>query len=366
MVNSSEKMKDNRTMDSTESLSSFYLSSRDPVFIIDKKGEFIGVNNAFCQKFGLTKEEILRVNIWEASFLTNKAREKALFRNVSRLIGKETRVYTLDVVDKSGDVFSLEIDTKPYIKDKIVAGEIGIVKNEKKIIHKTENTKVLSESEKIPEKSDGVKRLQSTPEERSMDRGLLKHEIRRITRKWRSNQSELVEKNYEIRWLKNELEKTQQTLKIQKIEFEELKGELRNYKSTLEEKNFNVERIQDELEKTQSDLKEKDKEIKQLKKELEDKFNEKLKTGDEGGEKQFVELSDEELKHHEEQITKLKTELEQKQQEIENKNQEIQTKEEGTQKIQQKLEDKNTNNTTTNRTTTKKQPNNNTKRETRH
>lgn len=132
MFNSSDKMKEDRTMDSTESLASLYLNSHDPVFITDKKGEIIGVNNAFCQKIGRSKEEILRMNIWEASFLTEKARKKALYRNVFRLTGKETPVYTLDVIVKSGDILSLEIDTKPYIKDKRVVGEIGIVKIAKK------------------------------------------------------------------------------------------------------------------------------------------------------------------------------------------------------------------------------------------
>ncbi len=130
MINSSEKMKDNRTMDSTENLSSFYLNNSDLIFSIDKKGEFIGVN------------------IWKTSFFTMKAREEALFRKVSRLIGKERSVYNLDVVVKNKNFFSLEIDTKPYIKNKIVAAEIGIIKNGKKIIHNIKNVKVLSESEK--------------------------------------------------------------------------------------------------------------------------------------------------------------------------------------------------------------------------
>ncbi len=130
MVNSSEKMKDNRTMDSTENLSSFYLNYRDLVFSINKRGEFIWVN------------------IWETSLFTMKTRRKVLFRKVSRLFGKETGVYNLDVVVKNGNVFSLEIDTKPYIKNKIIAGEIGVVKNGKKIIHNIKNVKVLSESEK--------------------------------------------------------------------------------------------------------------------------------------------------------------------------------------------------------------------------
>lgn len=209
MVNSSQKMKEDRTMGSTENLASLYLNSRLPVFIIDRDGKFIDVNNAFCEKIGRTKEEILRLNIEEANFLTKNACEKALLRNVSRLIGKETRVYTLDVIAKSGDVLSLEIDTKPHIKDKRVVGETGIVKNEKKIIHKIENAVLLSEVEKVQKKKFEVKGLRSKPKEKSIGQDLLKHEICRLTGKWRNSQSESVEKSYEIRWLKSELERIQ-------------------------------------------------------------------------------------------------------------------------------------------------------------
>ena len=134
MLNSSDKMKENRTGGIDGDSYSLYLNTIDPVFIINRKGEFTDVNNAFCQKIGRSEEEILGMRIGEASFLTEEARKKAMYRHVSRLIGRETPVYTLDVITKSGFVLSLEIDTKPYVKHGEVAGEIGIVKNAKKII----------------------------------------------------------------------------------------------------------------------------------------------------------------------------------------------------------------------------------------
>ena len=103
------------------------------MFVVNKYGNFIAVNNAFCEIIGLSKEKILGINIGDASFLTKSSRKKARYRNVSRLIGKEVPVYTLDVIIKNGDVLLLEISTKHHIKDKKIAGEISVVKKTKKI-----------------------------------------------------------------------------------------------------------------------------------------------------------------------------------------------------------------------------------------
>jgi len=116
MVDSSDKMRGNRGADLEENIDSFYLNTSNPVFILSRKGEFSEVNNAFCQKIGLSKHEILGTHIGDAVFLTESARKKAMHRHVSRLIGKETPFYTLDAIDRAGDVVTLGIDTKPIVK----------------------------------------------------------------------------------------------------------------------------------------------------------------------------------------------------------------------------------------------------------
>jgi len=55
--------KKNRTADSIKRSFPLYLYSSEPVFIVDKRGDIIFVNNAFCQKIGHSREEILWVNI---------------------------------------------------------------------------------------------------------------------------------------------------------------------------------------------------------------------------------------------------------------------------------------------------------------
>ena len=299
MFNSSDKIKEDRAVDSIESSASFYLNNRDPVFIINKKGEFINANNAFCQTIGRSKEEILGINIGEASFLTESARKKAKYRNLSRLIGKETPVYTLDVITKSGDLFLLEIDSKPLIKHERVAGEVSHVKKAKKIIREKDKEKELEKKvvikkhvekdginlsnlfEIIQDKSDEIKRLQSELDETSTNLDIHKEKIDNIADQWGVFQSELEERNYEIRRLHDELDETHDELELQKKEVDKLREELRSNQLILEDKNLDGKQIRKELENKERDLteyinklKEKDEEINRLKKELKDKQNE--------------------------------------------------------------------------------------------
>jgi PAS domain S-box-containing protein len=102
MFDGSEKTNMSGTEDSDERFSSLHFNSHDPVFIIDRKGEFIDVNDAFCKKLGLSKKEIIGTRIGEANFLTESGRKEAMYRHVSRLIGKETPIYTLDVMTRDG------------------------------------------------------------------------------------------------------------------------------------------------------------------------------------------------------------------------------------------------------------------------
>ena len=133
MIGSSDKIRGNRITDLDENTKSFYLNTSNPVFIISRKGKISEVNNAFCQKIGLSKHEILGTHIGDAVFLTKDARKKAMQRHVSRLIGKETPFYTIDAIDRTGDIVTLEIDTKPIVKHGKVAGEINIIQNYKQL-----------------------------------------------------------------------------------------------------------------------------------------------------------------------------------------------------------------------------------------
>ncbi|MEA2055946.1 MAG: PAS domain S-box protein, partial [Candidatus Thermoplasmatota archaeon] len=148
MSDGSDKIEKDRTENVTDA--SLYMDSSNPVFIIDKKGRFLDINNAFCEKFGIFKNKILGMPVNEAGFLTENGRKREMHRRVSRLIGKATPIYTLDVIDKDGDEVSLEVESKPHFVNGRNIGDIGIVKNSRKI--DLQPTKRIEEKRKKSQK----------------------------------------------------------------------------------------------------------------------------------------------------------------------------------------------------------------------
>ena len=63
-------------------------SNDKPIFIMDKTGKIIDVNEAFCEQLGLTKKEILGNILQDSDFLTHNSRKQAMYRQIARLIGK--------------------------------------------------------------------------------------------------------------------------------------------------------------------------------------------------------------------------------------------------------------------------------------
>jgi len=120
MVNNSEKL---RKRENIENNISFYLNSHNPVFILNRKGEFTEVNDAFCKNIGMRSYEILGKNIGDVNFLTDDSRKQARVRNVSRLLGKESPNYNINIIPKNGDTKTLKIDTKPITKQGRIIGE---------------------------------------------------------------------------------------------------------------------------------------------------------------------------------------------------------------------------------------------------
>ena len=73
-------------------------------FITNMEGEIIDISDAFCQRMGFLKEELLGVTWEDTGLLTEESRKKILFRNVSRLVGKEKPVFTVDVKTHEGGI----------------------------------------------------------------------------------------------------------------------------------------------------------------------------------------------------------------------------------------------------------------------
>ncbi len=355
MLNEPRKTRGGKGEDSMERYNSFNIDSHDPVFVINRKGELIDVNEAFCEELGVSRGEILGINIGEASFLTDESRKKAMYRHVSKLIGKETPAYNLEAVTTRGDTITLDIDTKNYMEDGKVAGEIGIVKriikkghdreikereNIRKIprTHERENVEFLDEFEKIREKAfikirerdEEIRRLKSELDEKLNDLDTLKDEINRTNKEWKINQSEAEEKNYEVQQLQDEIEKMKQRLETQNRDIDRLRNEVLANQSKLEEKNRENRQIKMDFNKKQKELEEKNEEIKQLQTEIKEPkirdINTELACEEIEKIKGELACNQSDLQEKIQELEMMKAEMENKQLEIESLDGELKTR----------------------------------------
>jgi len=285
MVDSSKRKEESGLKHPDEKTYSFYLTSRNPAFITNKKGELIDVNESFSKKLGFTKEEIVGVSLQEASFLTEEARKQAMYRHITKLIGKETPFYSLDVQTPKGDILSLDVDTKPYIKNGKLIGEFNFVRKASAFTpakkkksqaekleeeSKSESRDLLKVLDKAKEKNYEIRQMQTELEKKYADLDLQKREFQQITQKWVGSQAELEEKNHEIRRLQAELESRQQQAEIQQREINDLRKKVRERQIETEEKSDEISILKRDVDKKQSEIKSKKEDIRVKTSELED------------------------------------------------------------------------------------------------
>jgi PAS domain S-box-containing protein len=304
---------------------SCYLDSDKPVFITDRKGELISVNDAFCEILGVSRREITGLPFVDTGLLTKDAREQSMQRHVSKLIGKETPFYTMDVITKDGDILSLEIDTKSVIKNGKIAGEINIVQKitdqlyDKKKTHETRIEKMvepryklgdidsLNSLEKVKEKTYGFNQNQTDIndlEDLYSDIDSHEEEIHLLNKKWIESQSELEDKNYAFRRLQNEFKKQKRRTELRDQEFDQLVKELFKSQVGLENKNDEIEQLKQIIEQRREGM---------------EPWHEK-KSGREDEEiiRVQLDLKDGVLKTRDEEVekTKIQTDLEKKREEL--------------------------------------------------
>jgi len=212
MINDSEERKNRMIKNQGEDSHSSYLNSPDPVFITNKNGAIIDVNDIFCELIGCDKKEILGVPIQEMNFLTQNSRKQAMYRQIARLIGKETPSYNLDIQTNTEEL-SLDIDTIPFTKNKKLAGEISIVRRINRSLGIKENYKkslkdetvvkplaprsdeLLNVLEKAKEQSSHIRQLQTALENKELELDQHKKELNKITEKWKGKNSRSWSKN---------------------------------------------------------------------------------------------------------------------------------------------------------------------------
>ena len=194
-----------------------HLADQNISFIINRKGELLEASDLFCKKVGCKKKDLLGLGLEDIELLTEDSRKKVMYRNVSRLVGKEKPFYSLEIKTRNGNVISLEIETKPFIKNGKIVGEIAFVKKSAdatKSKGKKRADKEAILSKKVNEKNDESISLKSEFADKSAEIDLHKQDIYRTNEKSRLNNEELEEKEHEISLLKTELDGRLEDIKL--------------------------------------------------------------------------------------------------------------------------------------------------------
>jgi len=188
--------------------------------------------------------------------LTEDSRKKVMYRNVSRLVGKEKPFYSLEIKTRNGNVISLEIETKPFIKNGKIVGEIAFVKKSAdttKSKGKKRADKEAILSKKVNEKNDESISLKSEFADKSAEIDLHKQDIYRTNEKSRLSNEELEEKEYEISLLKTEQDGRLEDMKLANNNLEKNQKHIEELHEKLEQTQKELEIRNEELELSRSD-----------------------------------------------------------------------------------------------------------------
>jgi len=217
-----------------------YLGDQSLSFVTNKKGELLEASDLFCKKVGCVRDDILGLALEDAGILTEESCKKVMYRNVSRLVGKEKPFYSLEIKTPEGNIVFLEIETKPFIKNGKIVGEIAFVKKSAdatKPKGKNLADKEATLSKKVNEKNDESTHFKSELVDKSTELDLHKQDVHRMNEKYRLNRLELEEKDHEIKQLQAELKSREQII-------DEIQGQLTEKQTLLVEKTDAFEKLQ--------------------------------------------------------------------------------------------------------------------------
>jgi len=233
---------------------------KDLHFVVNKKGELIKVSDLLCKKVGCAQEDILGMTLEDTKLLTKEGRKSIMLRKASRLIGKDNPFYNLEIKTTDNNVLFLDIETKPYIKNRKNIGEIGLVK---KITSETSNKKNQSDKKFIL--SNKVK---NNKKDYFKSDFINKKDVHNMNDKSQTKRLELEEKDHKIRKLQAEIKAREQQLSKKNSELEEAHQNLHNNKYNVEEKNLEMKRLHSDIQEKEKRLKSKYGEINSITKEM--------------------------------------------------------------------------------------------------
>ncbi len=113
-----------------EKFKELFEAAPDPAYLIGEDGKFREVNEAFVNKLGFDREEIIGKSIENpVPFLSEESRQKAMENFRKRLKGEDISSYPLEIRMEDGEILYAEINANPIIQGGEVVGEIGIARD---------------------------------------------------------------------------------------------------------------------------------------------------------------------------------------------------------------------------------------------
>ena len=84
----------------------------DPAVIVDEKGHFLVVNDAFTDLTGLSKKEVIGTPFLDISNVTAESKKILLENLVKRMKGLAVEPYEINFIDKTGENRYAEVKAK--------------------------------------------------------------------------------------------------------------------------------------------------------------------------------------------------------------------------------------------------------------
>ncbi|PVX23895.1 MAG: hypothetical protein CW691_09430 [Candidatus Bathyarchaeum sp.] len=84
----------------------------DPVVIVDKKGNFLEINDTVVDVTGFSKEELLGKNFLKTSIVTTKSKAILIKKLTERMLGIDVKPYEVEANTKDGKIVNLEVNAK--------------------------------------------------------------------------------------------------------------------------------------------------------------------------------------------------------------------------------------------------------------
>ena len=95
--------------ESESKLKTIFDNTKDSIYILDLKGNFLEVNETTCKTLGYSKEELLKMN---AKQINSPKFVNQIEERISKLIDTEEEFYETEHITKNGEILAVELSSK--------------------------------------------------------------------------------------------------------------------------------------------------------------------------------------------------------------------------------------------------------------